>query len=260
MSCWVVPTLAAELWGVSIAHVLEQIRDGLVPSREEHGFVVVDIAPESPVFSTAPQRRDDPPPRTWIARAETTAEATLRAAELSSDEIAALEGATDELRDEVAGELSDDACLQELAEFSVLADEPAMPFPSSSAAKDLATSVPCEDASIAPATKIACSAPQSGDSWPRHMDATPPERRRRMPRMRFNLQRTTPSAVEEPDDSIVEERDDGRPLMWRQVRARVSTTRRRPPMQSVGLYDTFAEPAAAMPPHPESPAETPPID
>lgn len=47
MSCWVVPSIAAELWGVSIEHVMQCIRDGYLVSRRDAGFMFVDIAPES---------------------------------------------------------------------------------------------------------------------------------------------------------------------------------------------------------------------
>jgi len=46
MSCWVVPTIAAELWGVSIDHVLDCVRNGQLASRREAGFTFVDIAPD----------------------------------------------------------------------------------------------------------------------------------------------------------------------------------------------------------------------
>jgi|SRR5688500_1789699 hypothetical protein len=47
MSCWVVPTVAAELWGVSVEHVIQCIRDGRLTCRSEAGFTFVDIAPET---------------------------------------------------------------------------------------------------------------------------------------------------------------------------------------------------------------------
>ena len=47
MSCWVVPTVAAELWGVSVEHVIQCIRDGQLVSRREAGFTFVDIAPDA---------------------------------------------------------------------------------------------------------------------------------------------------------------------------------------------------------------------
>jgi hypothetical protein len=44
MSCWVVPTLAAELWGVPVDGVLGRIRAGLLASRTMDGLLVVDVA------------------------------------------------------------------------------------------------------------------------------------------------------------------------------------------------------------------------
>jgi hypothetical protein len=45
MSCWVVPTVAAEYWGISLDVVLRRITDGLVPHMSESGFVFVDVDP-----------------------------------------------------------------------------------------------------------------------------------------------------------------------------------------------------------------------
>src|SRR5438045_6374608 len=45
MSCWVVPTVAAELWGVSLEIVLERARSGLIHSKSENGFMFIDVAP-----------------------------------------------------------------------------------------------------------------------------------------------------------------------------------------------------------------------
>jgi hypothetical protein len=47
MSCWVVPTVAAELWGVAVDTILDRARSGLVPSKTENGFMFVDVAPDS---------------------------------------------------------------------------------------------------------------------------------------------------------------------------------------------------------------------
>jgi hypothetical protein len=47
MSCWVVPTVAAELWGVPVEAILDRARTGLVPSKTENGFMFVDVAPDS---------------------------------------------------------------------------------------------------------------------------------------------------------------------------------------------------------------------
>lgn len=48
MSCWVVPMVAAEIWGVSVDEVLGRIEAGHVPSKTEYGFLVVDMAPDGP--------------------------------------------------------------------------------------------------------------------------------------------------------------------------------------------------------------------
>jgi hypothetical protein len=48
MSCWVVPGVAAELWGVALEQVLESIRLNQIPSKREYHFTLVDVAPNSP--------------------------------------------------------------------------------------------------------------------------------------------------------------------------------------------------------------------
>ena len=48
MSCWVVPSLAAELWRMPLEQVLKLVREGSVPSKEEEGFTFIDVAPTSP--------------------------------------------------------------------------------------------------------------------------------------------------------------------------------------------------------------------
>lgn len=42
MSCWVVPSLAAELWGVPLEQVLGRVRAGAVASKVDNGTVLVD--------------------------------------------------------------------------------------------------------------------------------------------------------------------------------------------------------------------------
>ena len=48
MSCWVVPSVAAELWGCTVDAVLNAIRNGKVPTKDDAGWTFVDVAPESP--------------------------------------------------------------------------------------------------------------------------------------------------------------------------------------------------------------------
>ena len=69
MPCWVVPVVAAELWGVGVDHVLRAVADGSVPSKQEYGFTVVDVAPGS---QAPPRRREGPPPPTFVLVEELT--------------------------------------------------------------------------------------------------------------------------------------------------------------------------------------------
>lgn len=47
MSCWVAPSLAAEMWGMALDQVMERIRSGEIEAKHEHGFTFVDVAPYS---------------------------------------------------------------------------------------------------------------------------------------------------------------------------------------------------------------------
>jgi hypothetical protein len=52
MSCWVVPALAAEIWGIPLQRVLDAIRLGKLPTRSAIGLTFVDVAPGSPTAPT----------------------------------------------------------------------------------------------------------------------------------------------------------------------------------------------------------------
>ena len=62
MSCWVVPSVAAELWSVPVASIQARIRDGSLPSKLESGFTFIDVAPDSPVLETPKALRPPAPP------------------------------------------------------------------------------------------------------------------------------------------------------------------------------------------------------
>jgi hypothetical protein len=64
MSCWVVPSVAAELWGVAVHQILEGVQGGTIPSKEEAGFTFVDVAPNSPKLD-APKPLRPPTPATY---------------------------------------------------------------------------------------------------------------------------------------------------------------------------------------------------
>jgi hypothetical protein len=61
MGCWVVPSVAAEFWRVSLEHVMDGIRAGTIPSKTEDGFLFVEAVPNSPslgeVACSTPMRR-----------------------------------------------------------------------------------------------------------------------------------------------------------------------------------------------------------
>lgn len=85
MSCWVVPSVAAEFWGIPIAHVLERIRHGLVPFKTELGFTLVDVAPDSPRIETGFRAPAAAPPTYVPLLADSLTEAERDA--LAGDEV-----------------------------------------------------------------------------------------------------------------------------------------------------------------------------
>jgi len=80
--------VAAELWGCTVQSVLDAIRGGAVPTREENGWMFVDVAPHSPMLTTPKPLR----PATYE--------------QLSGAELAALTGPIEDY--EVALELAED--------------------------------------------------------------------------------------------------------------------------------------------------------
>jgi hypothetical protein len=60
MSCWVAPTLAAEIWQIPLEQLMRRIESGEIPARREDGFTFVDVAPYGPRVerpNRAPQDR-----------------------------------------------------------------------------------------------------------------------------------------------------------------------------------------------------------
>ena len=62
MSCWVVPSLAAEVWQIPLEQILRRIRDGELPVRLEDGFTFVDVAPYGPRVERPMLAPEDRPP------------------------------------------------------------------------------------------------------------------------------------------------------------------------------------------------------
>jgi hypothetical protein len=67
MSCWVVPTIAAEFWGVTLDVVWNRIGSGLVPQKTESGFVFIDLYPWTPGAGGTPLHT---PPPTFVPASE----------------------------------------------------------------------------------------------------------------------------------------------------------------------------------------------
>jgi hypothetical protein len=71
MSSWVVPSVAAEIWNVAVETILSQIKSGQLPTRQEAGFLFVDIDP-SPTLA-APSKPLSPLTYTTVTPAEIAA-------------------------------------------------------------------------------------------------------------------------------------------------------------------------------------------
>lgn len=56
MACWVVPQVAAEIWGCHIDRIWNAIRDGALKTMQENGWMFVDVAPTSPTMQTGTAR------------------------------------------------------------------------------------------------------------------------------------------------------------------------------------------------------------
>lgn len=72
MSCWVVPTVAAEWWGISLDQVMSRVHSGSVESKTEHGWLWVDIAPPGQPIQPPLRRVRRRPPPTFTAIAALT--------------------------------------------------------------------------------------------------------------------------------------------------------------------------------------------
>jgi hypothetical protein len=86
MSCWVVPSLAAELWQIPLEQVLKRIRDGEITVRVEDGFLFVDVAPYGPRIERPIVLKGERPP--------TFTPAEDAGASISEEELIVLEAQT----------------------------------------------------------------------------------------------------------------------------------------------------------------------
>lgn len=61
MSCWVVPALAAEYWGISLEELMSRVSTGVVTMRQDNGFDVIDVAPDGPRNEKSMKKATDAP-------------------------------------------------------------------------------------------------------------------------------------------------------------------------------------------------------
>ncbi|MGD0540138.1 MAG: hypothetical protein ABSB33_01340 [Tepidisphaeraceae bacterium] len=83
MSSWVAPAIAAEIWGVSVEHVLAGIADGSIPSHVDGQFLFVDMAGIGYARSTPRPQIVEP-----VVTSEELRALTFEPAELASDSFA----------------------------------------------------------------------------------------------------------------------------------------------------------------------------
>lgn len=62
MSCWVVPSVASEIWHVPLEQILNAVRCGQIPSKSENGFTFIDVAPQPGVPPVSARRDSRPAP------------------------------------------------------------------------------------------------------------------------------------------------------------------------------------------------------
>ena len=70
MSCWVVPSLAADIWHIPLEQLWRRIREGQIPTHTEEGFTFVDMAPDG----AKPHKIQRPPTFTMAESDQTASE------------------------------------------------------------------------------------------------------------------------------------------------------------------------------------------
>jgi hypothetical protein len=114
MPSWVAPAVAAELWGVTVAHILAEVVAGRLGSRTEGELLFVDIDPSRE--ACAPQARPQAYRRSLAWTASTTTQPIVTAAERD----ALLEESSVLSEFEIENEFADDApAVQSLADDDV---------------------------------------------------------------------------------------------------------------------------------------------
>lgn len=60
MPCWVVPSVASEIWHVPVDQILAAIKTGKLAHKSENGFTFVDVDPHAPLPTAAPRSKVKP--------------------------------------------------------------------------------------------------------------------------------------------------------------------------------------------------------
>ena len=221
MSCWVVPTLAAEVWGVPLEQVLGQVRAGTVPSKVDCGFVLVDIAPDG--------QRIAPPPTTTMttltpARPRRSPPRRRRRTYVPLDMLDQAEAVAlgVELKPDPPAPCGGGPTLATLATSATLAgNSPAALSPidlSEPSADELMALRLGEPAAAVATAALALAEPEvvAPAALPAHAVAEA-------------VSAAADDESEDGPDPNHGEADDGRPLDWRAARSRAARTRRPPP-------------------------------
>ena len=121
MSCWVVPMVAAEMWGVPVEQILAKVRSGEVPSKAEDGFLFIDVAPGSPRCDPPKSlRQPHPPTYVVISRADLDA---LTAIDQSADSPPQADATTETAAAAAAADASDSDSADESIPMPISIDD-----------------------------------------------------------------------------------------------------------------------------------------
>jgi len=58
MACWMAPSVAAEIWGMSVEQVMAGVADGSIPSRLEGNFLFVGMNTQPSAKTSAEEQSD----------------------------------------------------------------------------------------------------------------------------------------------------------------------------------------------------------
>ena len=95
MSCWVVPSIAAELWGLTVDQLMQRIQAGVVPSKKDEGFLFVDVAPHSDRISPPRRPAHERPPTFVLTPRGIATKPPVASAVVSREEQMVLAGPSD---------------------------------------------------------------------------------------------------------------------------------------------------------------------